>query len=96
MVKPGEMELRLGSPAGLWERVVGDSTAPAGDAWGCRTLSHVSLDRLSESESAVCRWGRYIRWRNFLPYEIRKASRAGWKRERERAIRKLKEGKEKQ
>jgi len=39
----------------------------------------------SESESAVCRWGRYIRWRSFLPYEIRKvrASRAGWKRKRE-------------
>lgn len=39
----------------------------------------------SESESAVCRWGRYIRWRSFLPYEIRKAraSRAGRKRERE-------------
>jgi len=39
----------------------------------------------SETENAVCRWGRYIRWRSFLPYEIRKvrASRAGWKRKRE-------------
>lgn len=25
---------------------MGDNAAPAGDAWGCRTLSHVSLDRL--------------------------------------------------
>lgn len=50
MVKSDEMELRLGSPTGLWERVVGDSTAPAGDAWGCRTLSHVSLDRLRIGE----------------------------------------------
>lgn len=46
MAKSGEMELGLGSPTGLWERVIGDSTALAGDAWGCRTLSHVSLDRL--------------------------------------------------
>jgi peptidoglycan/xylan/chitin deacetylase (PgdA/CDA1 family) len=41
------MGLELGSPAGLWERVAADSATPAaGDAWGCRTLSHVSLDRL--------------------------------------------------
>lgn len=95
MMKSGAMELRLGSPAGLWERVVGNSTAPAGDAWGCRTLSHVSLDRLRIGE---CRMPLgYIRWRSFLPYEIRKARAVGQDgRENERAIRKLEEGKEKQ
>lgn len=68
-------------------------------------MSHVEscvIGSAPNRESAVCHWGRYIRWRSFLPYEIRKArslvGQGGKKRERTNGetIRRVEGGKEKQ